>query len=129
MYRVFLLLALVLAGVTLYDTMASSTLRAQSVRIDEPTPRPSPTPTTPDPIEHIVILVKENPTFDNYFGTFPGADGTTVGRLSNGRVVPLSHTPDHTLLDIAHHGDAAAVAVANGKMDGFDLLPGAIQNG
>ena len=23
-----------------------------------------------DPIEHIVIIIKENHTFDNYFGTF-----------------------------------------------------------
>jgi len=28
-----------------------------------------------NPIEHVVIIVKENHTFDNYFGTFPGVDG------------------------------------------------------
>jgi phospholipase C len=28
------------------------------------------------PIEHVVILVKENHTLDNYFGTFPGVNGT-----------------------------------------------------
>ena len=27
------------------------------------------------PIQHVVILVKENHAFDNYFGTFPGAEG------------------------------------------------------
>src|SRR5205085_4601010 len=90
---------------------------------------PTPAPEGSDPIKHIVILVKENRTFDNYFGTFPGADGTTSGTLSTGRTVKLSHTPDHTLLDIAHHGDAARVAVNGGRMDGFDLLPGAYQNG
>ena len=26
-------------------------------------------------IEHIVIIVKENHTLDNYFGTLPGVDG------------------------------------------------------
>ena len=30
-----------------------------------------------NPIEHVVIIVKENHSFDNYFGTFPGANGTT----------------------------------------------------
>jgi phospholipase C len=30
-------------------------------------------------IKHIVFIVKENRTFDNYFGTFPGADGATTG--------------------------------------------------
>jgi phospholipase C len=29
-------------------------------------------------IEHVVIIVKENHTFDNYFGTFPGANGVTL---------------------------------------------------
>jgi phospholipase C len=27
------------------------------------------------PIHHVVIMVKENHAFDNYFGTFPGAEG------------------------------------------------------
>jgi len=31
--------------------------------------------TANDKIQHIVIIVKENHTFDNYFGTFPGANG------------------------------------------------------
>ena len=30
-----------------------------------------------NPIEHIVIIVKENHTFDNYFGTYPGANGNS----------------------------------------------------
>ncbi|HKD75012.1 MAG TPA: alkaline phosphatase family protein [Ktedonobacterales bacterium] len=33
---------------------------------------------TPAPIEHVVIIVKENHTFDNYFGTFPGANGAQL---------------------------------------------------
>ena len=32
---------------------------------------------TPSPIEHVVIIVKENHTFDTYFGAFPGAEGAT----------------------------------------------------
>src|SRR5436309_6295006 len=28
-----------------------------------------------DLVKHVVIIVKENHTFDNYFGTFPGANG------------------------------------------------------
>ncbi len=131
MHRFFLLVGAVFCAITLHG-MSSSYLSAQGL----PTATGSPsaistgTPTSPaDPIQHIVILTKENRTFDNYFGRFPGADGTTVGRLSTGQVVPLQHTPDHTLIDIAHHGDAATVAVNNGRMNGFDLLPGAIQNG
>lgn len=81
------------------------------------------------PITHIVIIDRENHSFDNLFGTFPGANGAKVGRISTGQVVPLGHTPDHTLLDIGHAGDSAAVAVNGGRMNGFDLLQGAYQNG
>ena len=28
-------------------------------------------------IQHIVFIMKENRSFDNYFGTFPGANGAT----------------------------------------------------
>ena len=28
-----------------------------------------------NPIEHVVIVVKENHSFDNYFGSFPGVNG------------------------------------------------------
>ncbi len=27
------------------------------------------------PIRHLVVLMQENHSFDNYFGTYPGADG------------------------------------------------------
>jgi len=36
-----------------------------------------PAPTTP--IEHFVVLMQENHSFDNYFGTYPGADGIPRG--------------------------------------------------
>src|SRR3990172_8532907 len=31
------------------------------------------------PIEHVVFVVKENRTFNNYFATYPGAIGATEG--------------------------------------------------
>jgi phospholipase C len=133
MYRPFILIALCLAVVAAWGFDSGTHLRAQTVGTSTPIPEATPTATTTttasDPIQHIVILVKENRTFDNMFGTFPGADGTRVGATSDGRTVPLTHTPDHTLLDIAHHGDAARVAVNGGRMNGFDRLPGAIQDG
>ena len=42
-------------------------------------------------IDHVVIIVKENHTFDNYFGTFPGADGATLAAAQN----PPTDDPDH----------------------------------
>jgi len=96
------------------------------------TPGPTPTPTVvpgSDPIRHIVIYIKENRSFDNYFGRFPGADGARYGMISSGKRVKLGHTPDHTLLDIGHMGASASVAENHGLMNGFNRLAGAIQNG
>lgn len=81
------------------------------------------------PITHIIIMDKENRSFDSMFGLFPGADGATHATLSNGTVIPIGHAADKLLLDIGHDGNAASLAVDNGKMDGFDLLPGAVQFG
>ena len=34
------------------------------------------------PIQHVVIVIQENRSFDNLFATFPGADGTTTGQAA-----------------------------------------------
>src|SRR5439155_4216407 len=36
------------------------------------------------PIKHVIFIVKENRSFDQYFGLFPGANGTTVGMTRDG---------------------------------------------
>jgi phospholipase C len=74
------------------------------------------------PIRHVVFLVKENHTFDNMFGRFPGADGVTAGRNSQGRTVPLSPAPDFYRRDIPHKWADAQTSYDGGRMDGFDLL-------
>ena len=43
------------------------------------------------PIQHVVIIVKENHTFDNYFGRFPGVDGDR--NLAPASDPPLSDHP------------------------------------
>ena len=73
-------------------------------------------------IEHIVFIIKENRSFDTYFGTFPGADGVTMGRTSKGEVVPLTPTPDGLAFDLGHRWGDAVKAIDGGKMDGFDLV-------
>ncbi|MEX8492455.1 phospholipase C [Sphaerotilus sp.] len=59
-----------------------------------------------NPIEHVVIIVKENHSFDNYFGTFPGAAGM---------VLPAATDPQ--LTDPPH--DHAAWLRAQAKGGGF----------
>src|SRR6266566_7479824 len=71
-------------------------------------------------IKHIVFIIKENRTFDNYFGTFPGANGATQGTISTGQVIPLGHTPDR-VRDMGHTYQNAATSMNGGKMDKFDV--------
>jgi phospholipase C len=72
-------------------------------------------------IQHIVFMIKENRTFDNYFGTFPGADGATSCTVSTGQTIPLGHTPDQ-VRDMGHNWGDAVLAMDGGKMDKFDLV-------
>jgi phospholipase C len=79
-------------------------------------------------IDHIVIILKENRSFDYYFGRYPGADGATSGLLPSGKHIPLAVPNDTLAPDIWHGPTQARQAVDNGKMDGFTLSPGAIYN-
>jgi len=79
-------------------------------------------------IQHVIIIMQENRSFDSYFGTFPGADGIP---MSNGQ--PTVCSPDNTTgqcvkpypdhADInggGPHGFASGVADINGgAMNGF----------
>lgn len=73
-------------------------------------------------IQHIVYIIKENRSFDNYFGTFPGAEGATSGVISTGERIPLGHTPDRTAHDLGHAWTDAHTAMNGGRMDQFDLV-------
>ena len=73
-------------------------------------------------IQHIVFIVKENRSFDHYFGTFPGAEGTTTGMMSRGERIALRHAPDRMIRDIGHDWEDARRAMNDGKMDRFDLV-------
>lgn len=60
-----------------------------STRTTRTPPAPSP---GRSPIKHVVIIVRENHAFDNYFGRFPGANGVTLPESPN----PPPQDPDHT---------------------------------
>jgi phospholipase C len=49
------------------------------------------------PIEHVVLLIKENHGFDNYFGTYPGANGLTMPPSPNPPQVDPNHTHGYWL--------------------------------
>ena len=100
-------------------------------------------PTTPfnvSQIKHVVLLMQENRSFDNYFGTLAGVRGfndPTAILLPNGRSVfyqPAAENPDGYLLpwymntettsaqampDLSHQWQIQHAAWNNGAMDGW----------
>jgi phospholipase C len=80
------------------------------------------------PIEHVVIVIQENRSFNDFFATFPGADGTTTGKVA---VEPLCgiKKPGTIALkaadlfvpqDLGHRYSNYVASRDGGKMDGFD---------
>jgi phospholipase C len=77
-------------------------------------------------IQHLVVLMQENHTFDNYFGTYPGADGIPAGitmpvdlnDLAAGQITPW-HIGDTAITDLSHSRPTFLGQYNNGKMNGF----------
>ncbi|MFZ1041524.1 MAG: alkaline phosphatase family protein [Anaerolineales bacterium] len=79
-------------------------------------------------IQHIVIIMQENRSFDSYFGTYPGADGIP---MKNGVPIVCSpdpetkqcvrpyHDPSVTNTGGGHGVGAYLTDLDGGKMDGF----------
>ena len=70
-------------------------------------------------IQHVVIVIQENRSFDDLFATYPKADGATQGQSIDHGTVPLAKEPlvSH---DLSHTHAAWVTEYDNGKMDGFD---------
>ncbi|MCI4352632.1 MAG: alkaline phosphatase family protein [Thermoplasmata archaeon] len=81
-------------------------------------------------ISKIVIVLQENHTFDNYFGTYPASDGT----LGKGLRLPISRggppaagptrSPTLTPVALNNNWNAAHADYDAGKMDGFVYTEG-----
>ncbi|MGC9259114.1 MAG: phospholipase C [Phycisphaerae bacterium] len=76
-------------------------------------------------IKHVIWIIQENHSFDNYFGTFPGADGippdTALAKRPGGRpcIKPFHMPPGQPLIDLHHSWESAHACYDSGKMDGF----------
>lgn len=80
-------------------------------------------PAFPTPIKYVVVIVKENHSFDNYFTNFPGAESSMTAKLHDGTVITRQKAPDGTLAgDISHTRTAFLTDYDGGKMDGFDKI-------
>jgi phospholipase C len=72
-------------------------------------------------IQHVVIVVQENRTFDNLFQGYPGANTASSGLISNGTTIPLTSESLSEQFDIYHQFRNAIEDMDGGKMDSFDL--------
>jgi phospholipase C len=80
-------------------------------------------------ISHVVVLVQENRSLDNFFATFPGADGATQGKMKKSKgkgdkTVQLKKVPLVQECDFGHRWQGFIKDYDNGKMDGFGLEGG-----
>ncbi|HET9103500.1 MAG TPA: alkaline phosphatase family protein [Solirubrobacteraceae bacterium] len=78
-------------------------------------------------IEHVIILIQENRSFDSYFGMFPGVRGfgdskahrTFLQKGNDGATVPPFHFPVGCMADITHDWAPQHQAWNHGRMDQF----------
>ena len=79
-------------------------------------------------IEHVVVIMQENRSLDQYFGTYPGADGfprqggqftVCVPDPANGGCVRPYNDPNDRTGGGPHGSSSATADINGGKMDGF----------
>jgi len=81
-------------------------------------------------VSHIIWIMQENRTFDNYFGTFPGADGippsTCLAKLPGSKecVAPFHMPGLFPTCDLPHEWEHAHAAYDSGRMDAFVWVEG-----
>lgn len=81
------------------------------------------------PIQHIVLMIQENRSFNNIFATFPGATGTTTGeelvKVGNSyqqKKIQLTEVPLEDKHSLTHLYRAYSTAYDDGAMDAFNLI-------
>ncbi|MGC1379417.1 MAG: alkaline phosphatase family protein [Candidatus Baltobacteraceae bacterium] len=78
-------------------------------------------------IQHVIVVVQENRSFDNLFATYPGADGATQGLMetpSGDQYVQLKAVDLSYKCDLGHRYPGFLKDYDGGKMDGFSLEGG-----
>ena len=109
----------IVTGVAVFTALLPAQTRAQA---DESSLKPTATP-----IKHLITLMQENHSFDNYFGTYPGADGIPEGTCmpvnpddpTSTECVEPFHLGNRPVEDLDHTSNTHLQEVNNGEMNGF----------
>jgi phospholipase C len=80
------------------------------------------------PIKHVVLVIQENRTFNNFFATYPGGDGTTTATIAKNpqchirknRTITLAEAGLIIPTDLNHNYQSYRTARDGGKLDAFD---------
>lgn len=76
-------------------------------------------------ISHIILMIQENRSFNDFFATFPNAIGTTVGKMRvSGKTMPVNLTKEnlYTNKTLNHVYAAYLTAYRDGHMDAFNQI-------
>ncbi|HEU5479604.1 MAG TPA: alkaline phosphatase family protein, partial [Candidatus Tumulicola sp.] len=76
----------------------------------------------PTPLRHIVIVVQENRSFENFFAGFPGADAPMTGKTHDGKTVRLKPIT-FAKVSLNHFYKDGRIGYNHGRMNGFDRVP------
>jgi phospholipase C len=113
------------AAVAVAVVIALGVPQAAQASASSPAVAAEQTPTT-TPIKHFITLMQANHSFDNYFGTYPGADGIPDDTCmpvaptapGEGCVEPF-HVGGLAITSLGHNSSVFAEEYANGQMNGF----------
>ena len=72
-------------------------------------------------VKHVIVLIQENRSFDDFFATFPGADGARWGFNHTGRKVWLKKSV-LAFEDLEHAHYTFQKEYEQGRMNGFDTI-------
>ena|GEM_PF-515945 len=75
-------------------------------------------------IQHIVIIIQENRSFDNLFAGYPGSDTVEFGQGHDGKRIMLTEQPlvSPYERDLNHERTHSILSYAHGNMNGFDSV-------
>ncbi len=82
---------------------------------------------TSTPIQHMIVVMQQNHTYDNYFGTYPGGEGVPVNTCmpvslsdpANNLCILPFYIGEYPLSDLSHGSRTFFEQYNNGLMNGF----------